>query len=121
MPSSAIAVAVGHDLENLDFPVYMLNRNPHSCQSSIKCLFLQCQRTILALLERNITVGMIVRNSLITAVRPALHFRTHRTAHALIIKREIVNTANGLNNKQNQKRVQVNHDLRLDGMTLLLA
>ena len=51
----------------------------------IKRLLLRGQRSILALLEGHLAVGMILGNALITAVHIHLHIRTHRTARAGLV------------------------------------
>jgi len=99
----------------------MFNSNPLSRQSPIKRLLFRSQRTVLPLLKRHITIGMKRRNALITAVRLHLHFWTHRTARAGLVKTEIMNATRCLLDKENQERVQINHHLCLYSMTLLLA
>ena len=99
----------------------MLNGNPLPRQSPIKRLLLRCQRSVLALLKRHFTVGMIRGDPLITTVYLHLHIRTHRSAHAGLVKSEIVNTASGLLNEENQERIQIDDHLGLYSMTLFLA
>ena len=69
MPAPTVTIAVGHNLEHLNLPINMFDRNPFPRQPTIIRLLFRRQRLVLTLLERQLTVLMIGGNALVTAVR----------------------------------------------------
>jgi len=67
------------------------------------------------------TVGMIRRHPLIATVCFQRHLRIQCPTHAFLVKLKVVNTPFGLLNTEYQARLGIRKQLRLDGMTFLLA
>jgi len=74
-----------------------------------------------AFFVRNLTVGVIGRNPLITTVRFHRNLRIQCPAHAFFVKLEVVNTSFGLLHTEDQARLGISKQLRLYGVTLFLA
>ena len=76
---------------------------------------------VFAFFIRNLTVGVIHCDPLITTVCFHRNLRIQCPTHAFFVKLKVVNTSFGLLHTEDQARLGIRKQLRLYGMTFLLA